>query len=105
MLDAELQAAAAAWQLAGRVGWWVELVAVRGSAPRGVGAALLVDAAEVLGSIGGGHLEWQALRLAREGRLASTASRSAPAWANAAAAAYACASGRSPTGSPRRPQA
>jgi xanthine dehydrogenase accessory factor len=69
MLDAELQAAAAAWQLAGRVGWWVELVAVRGSAPRSVGAALLVDAAEVLGSIGGGHLEWQAIRLAREGQL------------------------------------
>ena len=54
MLDAELQAAAAAWKRAGRVGWWVELVAVRGSVPRGVGAAMLVDAAEVLGSIGGG---------------------------------------------------
>jgi xanthine dehydrogenase accessory factor len=45
---------------------WVELVQVRGSAPRDVGTRMLVSAQGVAGTIGGGHLEWQAMALARD---------------------------------------
>jgi xanthine dehydrogenase accessory factor len=42
---------------------------VQGSAPREAGATMLVtlenDAAQIVGSIGGGHLEWQAMDIAR----------------------------------------
>lgn len=69
MLDAALQATAQAWQGQGRAAVWVEVTGVQGSAPRGVGAAMLVDAHQSLGSIGGGHLEWQAIGLARAGAL------------------------------------
>ena len=44
----------------------VEVVAVQGSAPRGPGAWMALTANEVLGTIGGGHLEWEAMRLARD---------------------------------------
>lgn len=37
----------------------VEVVAARGSVPRGVGTRMLVGAEGVRGTIGGGHLEWQ----------------------------------------------
>lgn len=38
---------------------------VRGSAPREAGAAMLVASSRVIGTIGGGQLEWQALAAAR----------------------------------------
>lgn len=38
----------------------------RGSVPRGVGAWMAVFDREVVGTIGGGHLEWDAMRRARE---------------------------------------
>jgi xanthine dehydrogenase accessory factor len=38
---------------------------VRGSAPREAGVTMLVDATEVIGTIGGGQLEWQAIAAAR----------------------------------------
>jgi xanthine dehydrogenase accessory factor len=44
----------------------VEVASTRGSAPREAGARMLVSAHEVLGSIGGGHLEWQAIARARQ---------------------------------------
>ncbi|MDB6084595.1 MAG: xanthine dehydrogenase accessory protein XdhC, partial [Gammaproteobacteria bacterium] len=44
----------------------VTVVALRGSAPREPGATMLVDALGTVGSIGGGQLEWQATRKARE---------------------------------------
>jgi xanthine dehydrogenase accessory factor len=44
----------------------VTVVALRGSAPREPGASMLVDLDGTLGSIGGGRLEWQAIRAARE---------------------------------------
>ena len=47
----------------------VEVTRVQGSAPRGVGAWMAVPlraGQALLGSIGGGHLEWEAMRLARE---------------------------------------
>lgn len=49
---------------------------VRGSAPRDAGAFMLVSAGLVLGTIGGGRLEWEALAAARELLIdASTAAR------------------------------
>lgn len=50
----------------GRPAMQVEVVAVRGSVPRGVGTRMLVSADAVHGTIGGGHLEWQVLQRARE---------------------------------------
>lgn len=44
----------------------VTVVAVRGSAPREVGAKILVSTTRQCGTIGGGNLEYQALALARE---------------------------------------
>ena len=44
----------------------VEVAQVRGSAPREVGACMLVRAHDAQGSIGGGHLEWLALQRARK---------------------------------------
>ncbi|MBL8385313.1 MAG: xanthine dehydrogenase accessory protein XdhC [Burkholderiales bacterium] len=44
---------------------WVLVAAVRGSAPRDPGAGMLVTADRTAGTIGGGHLEWKAIELAR----------------------------------------
>lgn len=38
---------------------------IKGSTPRGTGTRMLVSQDEVNGTIGGGHLEWQAIDLAR----------------------------------------
>lgn len=43
----------------------VTVTEVQGSAPREAGAAMLVRATDTLGSIGGGALEWEAMRIAR----------------------------------------
>jgi xanthine dehydrogenase accessory factor len=58
------------WQAAGRPARLVQVIEARGSVPRGVGTRMLVASDEVAGTIGGGHLELQAIALARE-RLAS----------------------------------
>jgi xanthine dehydrogenase accessory factor len=44
----------------------VVVAATRGSAPREPGACMLVGATAVEGTIGGGNLEWQAIRIARD---------------------------------------
>ena len=44
---------------------WVTVKSHRGSVPREAGAWMAVFAQEQAGTIGGGHLEWQALREAR----------------------------------------
>ena len=44
----------------------ITVVTLRGSAPRELGATMLVDADGTLGTIGGGQLEWRATALARE---------------------------------------
>ena len=44
----------------------VTVAAVQGSAPREEGAAMLVRADGITGTIGGGALEWEAMRLARQ---------------------------------------
>jgi xanthine dehydrogenase accessory factor len=63
MLD--LRATALVWQRAGRAAVVVEVGATRGSVPREAGTRMLVAADEVLGTIGGGHLERQAIEEAR----------------------------------------
>ena len=62
----EIRAAAMQWRAAGRPAAVVEVVAARGSVPRDAGTRMLVSADEVLGTIGGGHLELQAIRTARD---------------------------------------
>ncbi|HSN79602.1 MAG TPA: xanthine dehydrogenase accessory protein XdhC [Rhodoferax sp.] len=44
---------------------WVRLQAHRGSVPREVGAWMVVFEQLTIGSVGGGHLEWQAIARAR----------------------------------------
>jgi hypothetical protein len=80
---------------------WVQVQATRGSVPREEGAWMAVFADEVMGTIGGGHLEWQAIAQARQ-LLAqwdadpqpcasiSSGMRLAPVWANAAAVRWSC---------------
>ncbi len=61
----DLHAAARRWRAAARPAVVVEVQRTRGSVPREAGTRLLVAADETLGSIGGGHLEWQAIAAAR----------------------------------------
>src|SRR4051794_10485104 len=44
----------------------VTVVSAKGSVPRGPGTKMIVTAADVLGTIGGGHLELQAIGIARD---------------------------------------
>ncbi len=60
-----LQATALLWHAEGRPAVVVEVVAHRGSVPRETGTRMLVAAQEVLGTIGGGHLELKAIEAAR----------------------------------------
>jgi xanthine dehydrogenase accessory factor len=46
--------------------WLVEVQSAQGSVPRGNGTRMLVCPSHAQGTIGGGHLELQALRMARE---------------------------------------
>ncbi len=63
MLD--LQATALRWLAAGRAAVVVEVRDAKGSVPRADGTRMLVAADEVVGTIGGGHLEWRAITDAR----------------------------------------
>ena len=60
-----LRAVAQRWQATGRAAVVVTVGATQGSVPRETGTRLLVAADEVLGTIGGGHLELQATADAR----------------------------------------
>lgn len=53
------------WQAERRPAVVVEVTRTQGSVPREAGTRLLVSADEVVGTIGGGHLEWQAINDAR----------------------------------------
>lgn len=61
-----LHQAALAWRAGGRPAVVVEVLAHRGSVPREAGTRMLVAADEAIGTIGGGHLELQAIAHARE---------------------------------------
>ncbi len=60
-----LRSDAVAWLATARPAVVVEVGAAQGSVPRGDGTRMVVAAETVLGTIGGGHLELQAIALAR----------------------------------------
>ena len=64
MIDATRQQAQA-WLASGRPAMLVQVIEHRGSVPRETGTRMLVAADAVAGTIGGGHLEWQAIAQAR----------------------------------------
>ena len=64
MIDATRQQAQA-WLACCRPALLVQVVQHRGSVPRETGTRMLVSADAVAGTIGGGHLEWQAIAQAR----------------------------------------
>ena len=64
-LPLALRAAAMQWQQDQRAGVVVEVQAHQGSVPREAGTRMLVGEQEVIGTIGGGHLELQAITRAR----------------------------------------
>ena len=66
MTPRAVHGAALRWHAAARPAIVVEVLAARGSVPRDAGTRMLVAADEVLGSIGGGHLELQAIATARQ---------------------------------------
>ena len=93
MSEALLRDRAPAWLADARPAVVVEVVAARGSVPRGVGTRMVVDVGESLGTIGGGHLELKAITSARamlarrrDATRASSRSLSARRSASAAAA-------------------
>ncbi|NMM86431.1 xanthine dehydrogenase accessory protein XdhC [Rhodococcus sp. SRB_17] len=60
-----LRDTAAAWLACGQRATVVEVLDARGSVPRGAGTRMLVGASDLAGTIGGGHLELQAIAQAR----------------------------------------
>ena len=54
------------WLAAGHSAIVIEVVQIKGSTPRNVGARMLVSTQNSCGTIGGGHLEWRAMALARQ---------------------------------------
>jgi len=66
MTDAALRATACAWLSAGRAAMEVLVLDCRGSVPREAGTRMLVAADAVAGTVGGGHLELQAIARARQ---------------------------------------
>lgn len=65
-MPADLRATASAWLVRGRPAVVVEVADHKGSVPREAGTRMLVAADEVVGTIGGGHLELRAIARARE---------------------------------------
>jgi xanthine dehydrogenase accessory factor len=64
-MNRALHDAAHAWLAAGRAAMVVEVVDFKGSVPRETGTRMLVCGDDALGTIGGGHLELQAIEQAR----------------------------------------
>jgi xanthine dehydrogenase accessory factor len=60
-----LLSTAQAWLAAQRAAVLVEVSEARGSVPREAGTRMLVSANGVVGTIGGGHLEWKSIEEAR----------------------------------------
>ncbi|CAH0353648.1 xanthine dehydrogenase accessory protein XdhC [Aquabacterium sp. CECT 9606] len=60
-----LRRTAEQWLANGRHALVISVDEIKGSTPRGIGTRMLVSNADVDGTIGGGHLEWQAIDLAR----------------------------------------
>ncbi len=71
-------ATARAWLAERRPAIVVEVTAHKGSVPRETGTRMLVAADEVIGTVGGGHLELQAIKEARQMLQTSGAALAAP---------------------------
>lgn len=71
------------WLAQAHPAYVIEVERVQGSTPRGAGTRMLVSLHDVVGTIGGGHLEWQAVNLARQA-LAECAQhhRTATSWSH-----------------------
>jgi len=76
-MSLSLRATAARWLEASRPAVLVEVVSSKGSVPREAGTRMLVSVDEAVGTVGGGHLELQAIATARE-MLAGVAGAAAP---------------------------
>jgi xanthine dehydrogenase accessory factor len=72
---------AQAWLGSGRPAIVVSVVAAQGSTPRTHGTCMIVGEHRVIGTIGGGHLEDTAIRLAREQLRLSASSSFEQQWA------------------------
>lgn len=68
------------WIADGRQAIVIEVVQIKGSTPRNVGARMLVSADQSCGTIGGGHLEWRAMALARQALAECPAPNMPAAW-------------------------
>lgn len=61
-----LRQQACAWVRNGQRAVLITVIDSKGSTPRDAGARMLVTTHSVSGTVGGGHLEWQAIELARQ---------------------------------------
>jgi xanthine dehydrogenase accessory factor len=66
MTPGALQAQARRWLAQGRRAIEVQILSHHGSTPREAGTRMVVAEDAVLGTVGGGHLEWRAIAAARE---------------------------------------
>jgi xanthine dehydrogenase accessory factor len=73
MNESALRRTALGWLAAARPAVVVEVLEAQGSTPRGAGARMVVSADAVTGTIGGGHLELQAIADARAALATGTA--------------------------------
>lgn len=64
-VGSRLAVSAASWLAAGERAILVEVEQTAGSAPREAGARMLVSCTACEGTVGGGHLEWKAIKQAR----------------------------------------
>lgn len=67
------------WRQTGRRAIVITVSDSKGSTPRDAGTRMLVSQDQIEGTIGGGHLEWQAIELARQA-LAECSDASPSAW-------------------------
>ena len=65
-MDREVRDAAQRWVVQGLRAVVVEVTEAKGSVPRERGTRMLVGDEDCIGTIGGGHLELQAIGIARE---------------------------------------
>jgi len=62
----QLRQTAAKWLAEQRPTMVVHVAEIQGSTPRATDARMLVSSEHMLGTVGGGHLEWEAVSLARQ---------------------------------------
>lgn len=75
-LNQTLLSTAQRWAAQGLQAIVIEVTRIQGSVPRETGTRMLVSRDDVAGTIGGGHLEWQAMAVARELLVASSGASS-----------------------------